>query len=284
VSDCGCTSSPGASGLIVPAGGRTAVPVTLDTGVADFHLAGSVNVWGRRAGRKGPPLALGRLMVTGVVRPDYVVGPNVLDFGVLASDDAERQMTVRFTPAAQPDVRVTGVTAGHPQFAATVAPPDAHGAVAVTITCRPAGPEQSGPVEAEVSLQTSSQRRPTATLLARVNRRPAVEVTPAAVVIGSDVRGAVERAIDVRGAVERAIDVRGPAGFRVLNPRCAPELGASPPVVQPQQPGHVRLVILLPDGSAGTSGTNRFTAVVGDRCHEVSIPVCRFPAPHEGER
>ncbi len=194
-STCGCTTAGGVVGKVVEPGDSLEVPVTLNTGDSDGRRSGTITLFYRGPGQPIP--AYKSVLVESQVMADYWVRPLVVDFGRI--DDVQPvTRTVRLRPNRVTDIQIIKVETTHSALSARqIEAPAGTNELHVELTFSPTSLWRSGSVSSVVCLHTTSTHVPTTNVLVRAEFVAPVEVEPAAIVIGADVVGRVEREIQV---------------------------------------------------------------------------------------
>jgi hypothetical protein len=257
------------AGQVVEPGRTIDVPVTLKTGAGDGEATGSVLLLYRPAGRGEATMTYQDLTVRAAVAPDFRVRPTLVDFGVV-EDARPVSRVIRLRPNLMPDVRVTEVSCPNEAFSARLIPtPDGSSDVHVEVTFSGKALWQAGPVSSLIYLKTNSPRLPQTDVLARAVFQAPLEVQPAAVVIGADVAGTVEREVRVTAA--------WPA--RVTALRCASPAVRLSHAGEPGGREHRVKVVL--DGAAAALNTEvaielQPVAATNAEARTVTVPVHRL--------
>ena len=186
---CGCTTLPDLRGRIVLPGQTLDVPITLRTGNSDEVVAGTVNLYCRRAGSKAPPTLHRRVRISAEVDPDFWVRPMRTDFGRVGGGPITRRQ-VRVRPNRVGAIKFEDFKSSHPAFEARALKElTADGDSLLEITFDPSKLSRSEAIEAVITMKTGTPASRETRLLARVDYISPLTVSPSAIVIGSDVRG-----------------------------------------------------------------------------------------------
>jgi hypothetical protein len=270
-SSCGCTTVEEIVGRVVGPGQSLEVPVTLHSGDSDGERSGTITVYYREPGQSIPAYKSVRVLAN--VITDYWVRPTLLDFGIVEDVEPMTRL-VRLRPNRLADVRITSVDTDHIAFSARqVEAPSGSGDLHVQVSFTPNKLWRSGSVNSVVRLHTASERVPTTIILAQAQFRAPVEVLPAAVVVGADVTGPVDR--EIRVTAHRPV--------RVVALRC-PQLGITLEASGTVAAKEHRVRVGLPGQETG-QGLNTevqleidlLSATGVTEARTVTIPVHRLP-------
>lgn len=269
-STCSCSTLPDLNGHVLAPGDKLEVPITLHTGNSDEHIVGGVNLYCRKAGSTAPPTLHRRIQLSAQVDPDYWVRPLLADFGrVLGQQTVIRQVRVR--PNRMPDVQVIGFKSSHPAFGATVLKDrTTDGDLVIEIAFDGRTMSRSEPIGAIITVTTSSPHRREFRLLARVTYESPLSVSPSALVVGSDIQGAITREITIR------------ATSRVEVTTGSPPLGLELSAVSTRPDGTEWRVVVRVPAAARNDAVKFVVTGLGDP-REVTVPMHRFTTDREGK-
>jgi hypothetical protein len=212
------------------------------------------------------------LEVSANVVVDYHVTPRVLEFGELGAQDSVTKF-VRLTPDRLAGLKLSRMTVSPPLFEVREVPTaTVEGGISVAVTADPGRFGLREHVSSVLEFETNSPHAPRAAILLKASRKPSVRVAPEAVIIGSDVRGTVEREIEIVTSTKTCLHVATDGLGLVLSP-CGNVLATR----------HVVRVQVAETSAHALAGQMTVTispepgqTVPGPT--EVSIPIYRFPA------
>lgn len=263
---CTCTTMPDLSGCVVSPGETLELPITLNTGEAEEHIIGGVNLFCRKAGSTAAPSFFTRLQVSALVDPDYWVKPVVLNFGKVQGSRLVTQ-EVRVRPRRMPSMQILEIKSTHPAFrGGAVRRQRETGDYVVEITFDGRGQTRSEIIAAPITIKTSSPNRPHVRLLAHTVFESLLEIEPQAIVVSSDTKGVIVKDIILRGG--------SPLGVSEVRDGSCVKVTAEPADAERRR---WKLRVQIPEiGSADLSDQVRFTVTGLGEMRDLTVPVHRF--------
>jgi hypothetical protein len=272
-SSCGCTTTDDLAGQLIQPGEVKAVPVSLRSGIVDAeNIYGDITVYYRPSG--GGETAYRVLRVSATVRTDFNITPTQLDFGSVAVGQTATR-TISLLPAKMAEARVTATEMAGESF--RVEPLSGRGRdFRITYSPRPA--LRSGPDNGQLMIRTNSPNVPFVYVSVLAWRAVPAEITPLAVVVGSETRGTANCEVTVTADKEFDISRVDSDDSRVT--------------ARQKNPGCRRaqiLVVTIPDTRDAPVNANlKLTLKYGDdttdqEAYRVSVPVHRLQSRDHGE-
>ncbi len=265
-STCGCSTADGVAGTVVDPGQSCDIPVRMKTEGTDGRKGAEVTVYYRTLDRHRT--ALRSVAVNALVETDYRVEPRGIDFGVVDNFTPVRT-TVRLRPNKMADARVVGLELNHPAYAARLLDPrpvEGVQRIEVTFSARPLS--HSGSVSAVMVVRTNSPIAPMSNVFLQATFAAPIATEPAAVVVGSDVPGPVERLV--------VVSARQPV--RIIGVRCDDPRVAVGPYEKRAYLAH-SLRLSLPDANDGRALNAALTIDVVKTDAAEESEACRLTVP-----
>ena len=211
-SSCKCTVPPESLvGAYLEPSESLSASLAFQTGGSDGMSSGSVVVVLRGADSGHNYLTQTMLMAN--VRPDYMIAPKTLDFGV-ATSNAPISREIRLISVAE-RTQLRSIKVSHPEFSVTAQRPSEGDGDLVRIEFRAPLSSKTRSFSALATLETSSVRAPTAKVFLRARYEPPVTVDPPSIVFSAVVGEYLKTVILSTAEAANLRVVSAPAGVNV---------------------------------------------------------------------
>lgn len=267
---CSCTAAPSLRSNILSPGESITFPLSFSAEQREGRISGSLVVLTRCP--DDPKNLMGRktyakVEVDAFVSPEFSVSDRQLDFGVVRTLETVERVIV-LEPVELKQLELNSISCNNPAFSITNAEEtkDSNGKITLLVRFEPEKVSRRQLVTGTVSIDVKSPNLRAPTLIqVKANYAPPVEVSPALIVVDSDVKG------DIHFPIRLTSDFHGDFEVQVVDSDCQVEFGDSH-----REGNTVVIDAWITDLSVGYSGSIKIEVDMGESLIDLSIPVSRL--------